>query len=158
MAVLAEQEGHEINTMFFQEESLFDEAAQKEVPWKSFLITASATVGLLIYEERHLSSRGSPAHNQGVRRDNQEFVNLTARLREGEKPVGILAAEINLASGAIAAYSTSGNIYIWARLREIFRDGAEGPVAANPLKVISGIAPGPHHLANLVVLWSPNGK
>jgi len=97
-------------------------------------------------------------HNQGVRRDNQESVNLTARLREGEKPVGILAAEINMASGIIAAYSTSGNIYIWPRLRELFRDGSDGQVSLTPLKVISGIVPGGNHLTNLVVLWSPNGK
>lgn len=97
-------------------------------------------------------------NNQGVRRDNQEFINLTSRLREGEKPVGILAAEINLSTGIIAAYSTSGNIYIWSRLRDIFREGADGTVNLNPLKVISGIVPGLNNLTNLVVLWSPNGK
>lgn len=54
VAVLTEQEGHEITTMNFHTETIYDEEKNQEVPWKAFLITASATAGLIIYEEKNI--------------------------------------------------------------------------------------------------------
>jgi len=50
VAVLTEQEGHNITTLTLHTETVDDPSP--DTPWKSFLITSSATYGLLIYEEK----------------------------------------------------------------------------------------------------------
>lgn len=85
-------------------------------------------------------------------------MNITSKLRDGDKPLGILAAEINPSSGIIAAYSTSSSIYIWSRLRELFREGQDPNKIYTPLKVIYGITANLNNLSSVVILWSPNGK
>lgn len=72
--------------------------------------------------------------------------------------VGFLTSEINPVTGIIAAYSTQSNIYIWPRLRDMFKEGHEGQRNQTPLKVIYGVTATLSTLPVVLVTWSPNGK
>ena len=56
IAALTEQIGHDITTVTFHLETILDSNIGEEVPCKSFIVTASATAGLIIYEDRNISS------------------------------------------------------------------------------------------------------
>lgn len=56
VAVLTEQLGHEITTMTYHVETIYDENKGEDVPWRGFLITSSGTAGLIIYEDRHIGN------------------------------------------------------------------------------------------------------
>lgn len=98
-------------------------------------------------------------NNGGFRRQNQEYLNLSNRLTHLDKLIGFVAAEVNPTSGVIAAYSTQDNIYIWPRLRELFKETLE-PASSHlmPTKVITGLHGVVSSKQNILVSWSPNGK
>lgn len=98
-------------------------------------------------------------NNNGIRKHNQEFVNLSSRLRnEDSTVVGFVTAEINPKTGIIAAYSSQLRIYIWPRLYDIFKDGFESAKLAVPLKIINGVNPMASNINMMQVQWSPTGN
>lgn len=64
LAVLTEQLGHDVTTVTFHIETVFDEKVGEEVPWRCFLMTTSGTAGLLVYDERHLSKLSNLIYSQ----------------------------------------------------------------------------------------------
>jgi WD40 repeat protein len=154
VAVFVDQVGHEITTLHYLTENKTSPEG-KEYPWRSFLMTTSPTAGFYIYEERHF------INNSGIKKENQEFINLSSRIRDENGPLGFIASEANPKTGIIAAYSVKGNIYIWPRLSDMFSQ--EARIIPSPLKIIPGF-----HLPvevalnatqqQIILQWSPNGQ
>lgn len=153
VAVFTDQVGHDITTLHYLTETKAS-ADGVEQPWRSYLMTTSPTAGFYIYEERNF------INNMGVKKDNQEFINLSARIRDENGPLGFIASETNPSTGIIAAYSVKGQIYIWPRLSDMF--GQENRGWPSPLKIIPGFHIPVEAALNttqqqIILQWSPNG-
>lgn len=144
VAVLNENKGKDITSLTVQEELMHDGQL------KSFQICTSPTNGLFIYEDL------SFIHNEGLVCQDQKHYKLRGYAKYTRNEVGFTAEEIHPKNGLLATFALDGNIYIWDRLRDLFKHNRD-PTWTTPIQKITGVG-NEFARSKEFVNWSPDGK
>ena len=142
LAVLKNFEGKEITSLIFQEElDCFGNPS-------CYLVVTAPSMGLFIFKEEDLVDNG------GVAVPNQKCLNLGERSVYRDQRVEFYFAEISK-SGLLAAYGSSGFVYIWPQMSKIFK--ADGSIDYSPCKTFQGLKL-PNKKSNVFLDWSTNSS
>lgn len=136
LATLREFEAQEITSLIFWE---------GEEENRGFLMICSPTKGVCIYQEEDL------IHNEGLSLENQKYHNLTEMLQFNNQKIDFYFAEISN-DGYLAAYGSSGYIYIWPKINYMFPE--TGLIYTQAIKVFKGL-PTITKRSMVYINWSP---